>query len=215
MQKIGLLGGTFDPVHKGHLQLANRVLDRYRFDKILFIPAANPPHKNEAVVCKVGHRLQMLRLAIAGNHRFDLSEIEISREKVSYTFDTIQELQRRSNDEVFYHFIIGFDVLSEIETWYRWQELLGVTNFIVAVRPGFSLKQMKQLLERNGFFPDDGGTDRWIGEQTGNEILFLADEIADVSSTEIRNRIGTKKQWTDFVPPEVADYIIHNRLYNK
>ena len=74
---------------------------------------------------------------------------------------------------------------------------------------------MKQLLERNGFFPDDGGTDRWIGEQTGNEILFLADEIADVSSTEIRNRIGTKKQWTDFVPPEVADYIIQNRLYNK
>jgi len=117
MQKIGLLGGTFDPVHNGHLLLGERVLETYRFDKLLFIPAANPPHKNEAVVCDVGHRLQMLKLAIAGKRRFELSEIEISREKVSYTFDTIQELKRQNGGRVLYHFIIGFDALSEIETW--------------------------------------------------------------------------------------------------
>ncbi len=214
MQKIGLLGGTFDPVHNGHLQLGDRVLENYNLDKILFIPAANPPHKNEAVSA-VGHRLKMLKLAIGGNRRFDFSEIEISREEVSYTFDTIQELKRDGGAGVLYHFIIGYDALSEIETWYRWQDLLGVTNFIVAVRPGFSLKQIQQLLERNGFFPEDGRADRWIGEQTGNEILFLAGEIADISSTEIRSRIGRRKPWADLVPPLVADYIITNRLYYK
>lgn len=214
MQKIGLLGGTFDPVHNGHLQLGDRVLENYNLDKILFIPASTPPHKNEAVSA-VGHRLQMLKLAISGNRRFDFSEIEISRQKVSYTFDTIQELKSCGGTEVLYHFIIGYDALSEIETWYRWQDLLVVTNFIVAVRPGFSLKEIEQLLERNGFSPEDGGADRWIGEQTGNEILFLAGEIADISSTEIRSRIASRKPWADLVPPLVADYIISNRLYDK
>lgn len=214
MQKIGLLGGTFDPVHNGHLQLGDRVLENYNLDKILFIPASTPPHKNEAVSA-VGHRLQMLKLAISGNRRFDYSEIEISRQKVSYTFDTIQELKSFGGTEVLYHFIIGYDALSEIETWYRWQDLLVVTNFIVAVRPGFSLKEIEQLLERNGFSPKDGGADRWIGEQTGNEILFLAGEIADISSTEIRSRIASRKPWADLVPPLVADYIISNRLYDK
>lgn len=214
MQKIGLLGGTFDPVHNGHLQLGDRVLENYNLDKILFIPASTPPHKNEAVSA-VGHRLQMLKLAISGNRRFDYSEIEISRQKVSYTFDTIQELKSCGGTGVLYHFIIGYDALSEIETWYRWQDLLVVTNFIVAVRPGFSLKEIEQLLERNGFSPEDGGVDRWIGEQTGNEILFLAGEIADISSTEIRSRIASRKPWADLVPPLVADYIISNRLYDK
>jgi nicotinate-nucleotide adenylyltransferase len=214
MQKIGLLGGTFDPVHNGHLQLGDRVLENYNLDKILFIPASTPPHKNEAVSA-VGHRLQMLKLAISGNRRFDFSEIEISRQKVSYTFDTIQELKSSGGTGVLYHFIIGYDALSEIETWYRWQDLLVVTNFIVAVRPGFSLKEIEQLLERNGFSPEDGGADRWIGEQTGNEILFLAGEIADISSTEIRSRIASRKPWADLVPPLVADYIISNRLYDK
>lgn len=214
MQKIGLLGGTFDPVHNGHLQLGDRVLENYNLDKILFIPASTPPHKNEAVSA-VGHRLQMLKLAISGNRRFDFSEIEISRQKVSYTFDTIQELKSSGGTGVLYHFIIGYDALSEIETWYRWQDLLVVTNFIVAVRPGFSLKEIEQLLERNGFSPKDGGADRWIGEQTGNEILFLAGEIADISSTEIRSRIASRKPWADLVPPLVADYIISNRLYDK
>lgn len=214
MQKVGLLGGTFDPVHNGHLQLGDRVLENYNLDKILFIPASTPPHKNEAVSA-VGHRLQMLKLAISGNRRFDFSEIEISRQKVSYTFDTIQELKSCGGTGVLYHFIIGYDALSEIETWYRWQDLLVVTNFIVAVRPGFSLKEIEQLLERNGFSPEDGGADRWIGEQTGNEILFLAGEIADISSTEIRSRIASRKPWADLVPPLVADYIISNRLYDK
>ena len=215
MNRVGLLGGTFDPVHNGHLQLGEKVLENCGLDKIIFIPAANPPHKDGAVVCDVGHRVQMLKLALGTNRRFEFSDIEISRARVSYTFDTVEQLKRDSRSSVCYHFIIGFDALSEIETWYRWNDLLETINFIVAVRPGFSLKQIQQLLERNGFIPVNGDKDRWIGRQSGNEIFFMGGEIVDISSTEIRSRIAANRLWGDLVPAGVAEYIIRNRLYSQ
>jgi nicotinate-nucleotide adenylyltransferase len=166
-----------------------------------------------AAVGAVKHRLEMLVIAIEDNKRFEYSGIELSRDTASYTIDTIQQLKKDGGSRTLYHFIIGYDALTEIETWYRWKDLLGTTNFIVAVRPGFSLKQIQQLLERNGFFPEKGNEKRWIGEQNGNEVLFLADEIVDISSTDIRYRIAAGKEWSDLVPTGVADYIIRNRLY--
>ena len=213
MRRIGLLGGTFDPVHKGHLELAQKVYLHFDLDKIIFIPAAQPPHKNGALVCSVEHRLQMLSLALSGQPRFELSTIEISRDQVSYTFDTITQFETTSGSAVRYYFIIGFDALAEIETWYRWDDLLGTTNFIVAVRPGFSLKQMERLLERNGFSPDEVNADRWVGGLRDNEVLFLAGEIRDISSTAIRQKIAAGEEWTELVPSGVADYISRNRLY--
>ena len=213
MLRIGLLGGTFDPVHNGHLQLAQRVLADFGLDKIIFIPAAQPPHKNGTLVCDVVHRLQMLKLALSSQQGFELSDIEISRNEVSYTFDTVMQLDKQSGSAVRYHFIIGFDALAEIETWYRWNDLLSTTNFIVAVRPGFSLKHIERLLERNGFAPDNDNPNRWIGVQQGNEVLFLAGEITDISSTDVRRRIAAKEAWERLVPPGVAEYILRHRLY--
>lgn len=213
MTRIGLLGGTFDPVHNGHLQLGKSVLSRCGFDKIQFIPAAYPPHKDEKIVCDIEHRLQMLRLAISGSRHFEISEIEVARDKISYTIDTIEGLKRSSSSLSRYHFIIGSDAVSEIETWHRWQELLYSTNFIVAVRPGFSLKEIERLLERNGFFPERSRGDRWVCERSENEILFMTGEIADISSTDIRSRIAADRSWRLLVPPKVADYIIRNKLY--
>ena len=213
MQRIGLLGGTFDPVHKGHLQLGEKVLEKFGLDKIVFIPAAHPPHKNAAVVGDVEHRLEMLRVALNGNRQFELSRIEVSRNTASYTFDTISEFTRESGDHARYHFIIGYDALAEIETWYRWKDLLTTANFIVAVRPGYSLKEIQQLLDRNRFFPDKENENRWVNEQRGNEVLFLTGEIVDISSTDIRSRIAADKSWSELVPPSVADYITSHRLY--
>lgn len=213
MLKVGLLGGTFDPVHNGHLQLGDAVLDKYDFNKIIFIPSARPPHKNEAIVCDIKHRLQMLRIGIEHKRNFEISEIEISRKKPSYTIETLAELKQQNGSETQYYFIIGYDALFEIETWYRWQELLASTNFIVAIRPGFSLKEIEQLLDRNGFSPDRMNRDRWINKSYANEIVFLTDEIADISSTDIRARLGSGQQWNNLVPPPVAEYIIDNKLY--
>ncbi|RZW14715.1 MAG: nicotinic acid mononucleotide adenylyltransferase, partial [Desulfobulbaceae bacterium] len=102
MQNIGLLGGTFDPVHNGHLQLGEKVLEKFNLDKIVFIPAAHPPHKNGTVIVDVEHRLEMLRLAIGDMHRLELSRIEVSRDTASYTFDTIQQLSRDSGYRAHY-----------------------------------------------------------------------------------------------------------------
>jgi nicotinate-nucleotide adenylyltransferase len=213
MKKVGLLGGTFDPVHNGHLQLGRSVLSLCGFDKVLFIPAACPPHKDDQDVGAIEHRLQMLKLAIGGTGSFEISEIEISRQKISYTIDTIEELKQTGDHHSSYYFIIGFDAISEIESWHRWQELLYSTNFIVAVRPGFSLKEIEHLLERNGFSPDRSVNDRWFCDRSANEILFLTNEIAAVSSTDVRARIAAGQSWQTLVPSAVADYIIEERLY--
>ena len=193
MKRVGLLGGTFDPVHNGHLQLGGAVQARYVLDRIVFIPAASPPHKDERDVGAIEHRLQMLRLAIDGRSGFEISEIEISRDRKSYTIDTIEELKQSADPRSRFYFIIGFDAISEIESWHRWQELLYSTNFIVAVRPGFSLKEIEGLLKRNGFSDDRTRADRWFCERSDNEILFLTGEIAPISSTQVRARIAAGK----------------------
>ena len=213
MALVGLLGGTFDPIHNGHLQLASMVVDRYRVDTILFIPAAHPPHKDEHQICDIDHRLNMLRLATASNKRFQISEIETDRNSLSYTIDTVEELRITAGEDTIYYFIIGFDALVEIETWHRWRDLLSGTNFIVAVRPGYSLINVERLLKRNGFTPDQANADRWVCGKSGNEVLFLMEKIEDISSTAIRTRITAGDSWHALVPPVVADYITRNNLY--
>jgi len=214
MAPVGLLGGTFDPVHNGHIQLASHVAENYSFKTILFVPAALPPHKDEHQVSAIDHRLSMLRLAVSGDERFVISDIETARTSVSYTIDTIEELRRRTDDDTVYYFIIGFDALAEIETWHRWQELLYGVNFIVAVRPGISVKDVEQLLGRNGFYPDQVNNNRWVCSNSGNEVLFLEEDIDDISSTDIRRRIAEGDSWRSLVAPEVADYITRNSLYS-
>lgn len=213
MNRIGLLGGTFDPVHNGHLQLSQVVLDSVGLERILFIPAAHPPHKDEFQVSDSCHRLAMLRLALADRDALAISDIEMGRRGMSYTIDTLEELERAGLPLSHCHFIIGSDAIAEIETWYRWQELLISINFIVAVRPGFSVKEIKQLLGRKGFRQRYDAHDRWTHQQGRNEIIFLADEMADISSTDIRSRISGGRTWQHLVPGAVADYIKAKRLY--
>lgn len=215
MDRIGLLGGTFDPVHNGHLHLGGTVMKFCQMDSILFIPAAHPPHKRRASVCDIGHRLQMLRLAIGGIDRFSISEIELSRGTPSYTIDTIRQLQQQSGVDIDYHFILGFDAILEIETWYRWRELLFSANFIVAVRPGFSLERIEHLLERNDFHPDPRQEDCWVHPVRKNVVRFLMERILDVSSTEIRQKIEVNEPWHHLMPESVASYIDANKLYRR
>lgn len=213
MNQIGLLGGTFDPVHNGHLQLAQIVLDSVGLDQVLFIPAAHPPHKNESIVSSSTHRLAMLRLALMGKTGMEISDIEMGRRGMSYTFDTLEELKQAARKRTQYHFIIGSDAIADIATWHRWQELLVSINFVVAVRPGFSLKEIEVLLGRNGFRPEKDSRKRWIHKQWGNEMFFLADETVDISSTDIRSRICSGRDWKHLVPEKVAGYIHDNHLY--
>jgi len=213
MAGVGLLGGTFDPVHNGHLQLGTLVRDRLGLDRIIFIPAAHPPHKEESRVGSRVHRLEMLSCALADRDDMELSDIEMARDGLSYTIDTLEEMRDHDDGTIDYHFIIGSDAMEEIETWYRWQEFLTAVHFVVAVRPGFSVKQIEFILGRNGFTPESDKRDRWIHAHHGNRIEFLADKTVDISSTEIRERIGTGRKWKHMVPESVAAYISTHGLY--
>jgi nicotinate-nucleotide adenylyltransferase len=213
MTRVGLLGGTFDPIHNGHLQLAEAAMRICGMDQILFVPAGHPPHKNEAIVCDIAHRLQMLELGIAGIKGFGISEIEIRRKAPSYTIDTIRRLQERSGPDIENYFIIGFDAMLEIETWYRWQELLRSTDFIVAIRPGFSLEQIQKLFARNGFYRQPQKEDCWVHGIGNNRVYLLMEPIVDVSSTEIRQRMKDNRHWHHLVPEPVSAYIEGHNLY--
>ncbi len=213
MTDVGVLGGTFDPFHNGHMQLAEAVLNEYRLDNIIFVPAGNPPHKSNTSITEAKHRLQMLRLAVHGKNRYRVSEIEFSSVGPSYTFSTLQRLQEHSGDDVVLHFIIGHDAFLELETWYRWETLLAGTPFIIAQRPGYAIDGLEAFLSRNNFRPETPDKRSWKEMTTGNIIRVLSKKILDISSTKIRERIARKQEWRHFVPESVAGYILDNDIY--
>lgn len=189
MSKIGILGGTFDPPHKGHIAIAKAALDRLGLDKVIFIPAQNPPHKVKQTVASPADRLRMLELALDDIERFEISDIELQRPGLSYTADTLEELCRVFPGEEFF-LIIGADNISEIESWYDPERILTLAKVAAANRPGFG-----------------------SGGAYAGRILNFEMPPADISSTDVRNRIKAGLPVDDLVPKGVGEYIIKHRLY--
>jgi len=215
MQTVGLLGGTFDPVHNGHVQLAEAVLSRTALDKILFIPAAAPPHKTDSSLCAIGHRLEMVRRAIGSLPRCEVSEREASSGGPSYTIDTLLSLRADNGGITNYVFILGGDAFLEIETWHRWPELLASTDFIVVVRRGVSPRKLRTLLNHHGYRTRSETVEGHYCGRSGTSVWVLDVPIDDISSTDIRRRITENEPWRHLVPARVADYIDEHRLYRQ
>ena len=213
MQRIGLLGGTFNPVHHGHLQLATGVLNRTQLDQILFIPAATPPHKDDADLADISHRLRMLEWALTTCPDFFLSTIECTSPGPAYTYDTLAKLRNQGAGRQTYYIIIGFDAFLEIESWYRWQDLLQTANFILADRPGFSSKKVQEILIRNQFHQRGVHDTIWYKINGSNTAQLVACKTAPISSSEIREQIKHHKNWQPLVPEEVGQYIVAHQLY--
>jgi len=194
---IGLLGGTFNPVHEGHLSIASEALTLFGLDAVWFIPCANPPHKPAAGLASNADRLAMLRLAIAGEPRFDVDPIEFDRPGKSYTIDTVRALQKRHPDVEFV-FIVGADTLSELPTWHRPLDLLARIRIVSLARPGF--------------VPDPAA----IQLPPPWPQKLLADlrpgRPLDVSSRDIRAKIAAG-QPVPLVPDYVMRYIQEHNLY--
>jgi nicotinate-nucleotide adenylyltransferase len=215
MHTTGLLGGTFDPVHNGHLQLAQAVLTRAGVDQVLFIPAASPPHKTDSALCPIEHRLEMVRRAIDPLAHCAVSEQEASPGRPSYTIDTVLSLRADSSDDTTYVFIIGGDAFLEIETWHRWPELLASIDFIVAVRRGSSLQELISVLDHHGFRPQPETEPGYYRGRDGTSVRVLSAPIDEISSTDIRCRIAKNKPWKHLVPLPVVAYIKEHRLYRQ
>ena len=198
LRRVGILGGTFDPIHVGHLMMAEAVRGEYRLDEILFIPAASPPHKDAQRITPVHHRYLMTVLATCSNPHFLVSDVEMKRPGPSYTIDTIYELRRRSPGTEFY-FIIGTDVITEIATWDRVEELLTLCHFIAASRPDAE--------------PDRARLRRELGALGEARIHPVTTPELEISSTDIRRRVRSGESIRYIVPDMVEQYIYKEGLY--
>lgn len=197
-RRVGVLGGTFDPIHIGHLMMAEAVRCEYALDEVLFVPAKIPPHKLRQHVAPAADRLAMVRLAVADNPFFRVSTIEMERPGLSYTIDTVRALREVYADAALF-FLVGTDVIWDMVNWERINELLGLCEFIAAQRPGCQ--------------PDLSAVIATFGEVGRRHIHPLATPELEISSTDIRERVRKGHSIRYVVPDAVAAYINEHRLY--
>jgi nicotinate-nucleotide adenylyltransferase len=190
----GLMGGTFDPIHIAHLIVAAEALDLLGLDRVIFVPSARPPHKHGDDVTSVEHRLEMVRLAIDGDPRLVLSDLEARRPDPSYTIETVRQFRREFGEDEKLYFIMGADSLAQFFTWKEPLDLIAACEFVVAPRPGVG--------------PDDGDP------RIRAKAHMLDSPIIGVSSSDIRERVRTGRSIRYLVPPAVLAYIEEKNLYS-
>ena len=201
-RRVGILGGTFDPVHYGHLVIAEEVRATLDLTEIVFIPAGQPPHKLSHHITPVHHRVTMLELALATNHSFFCSRIEVERHGPSYTADTLQTLREQWGPDTDIDFIIGWDSLEELHTWHDAPRLLATLTHLVAVR-------------RPGYEDDDEYNNTLEKRLPGilQRLLIVPAPQLDISATNMRERIANRQPIKYQTPEPVEAYIRKNMLY--
>lgn len=197
--RLAIMGGTFDPIHYGHLVAAEGARHQFNLQKVIFVPAGRPPHKANKPMTDPVHRLAMTRLAVKSNPYFEVSAIEIERPGPSYTIDTVRWMARIYPDAEIY-FITGADAVLEILTWKNVKELIQICYFIAATRPGYRLDGLQQVL---GAFPRE-----YLNKIYTMEVPALA-----ISSTDIRRRVSEGRPIKYLLPEPVEEYIYEKGLY--
>lgn len=213
-RRVGILGGTFDPVHNAHLAIAEAVRQAISLSGLLFVPAFLPPHKPTYTISAFAHRAAMLALAVANRPGFLVSCLEAERLGPSFSIDTLKALRVWLGPEVELFFIIGMDAFAEIHTWKAYRELLNYTSFVVIGRPDHCQQSCGQTVAADfpGYaFVEAAGC--WQGEQGQGAIHPLAVPPMEVSSTRIREAVRQGGSISDLVPAAVADYIETHGLY--
>ncbi len=186
--KTAIFGGTFDPIHNGHLTIARAAVSRWALERVLFVPAGRPPHKAGATNAEYEHRYRMVELACAGQPDFEASRLEAGTEN-SYSIETIEKVRAGLAPGETLYFLIGADAFAEIRTWRRWRDVVDSVEFLVVTRPGHEYEPPQ-----------------------GARVQRLEDMRLDVSSSTIRRALALGKS-VDGVPASVLDYIRENRLY--
>ncbi len=214
--RIGLFGGTFDPIHWGHLRSAEEVREAFALDRILFIPTAKPPHKRGQTKTSARDRLAMVRLALASNPHFGVSTVEINRRGVSYSIDTLRHFAQRNRGADSYYFILGLDAFREISSWKDFREVFPLCNFIVTSRPGSRktnlLSGVSVAVQR--LFCYDR-VRKIYRHRSGTTLHFLQLTDFAVSASDIRARVRQKKSIRYLVPKTVEHYIGKRGLYSE
>ena len=198
--RIGIMGGTFDPPHIGHLILAQSACESLQLDQVLFIPSGNPPHKQNRTDGETdAHRVEMTRLAILEDDRFELDLMEMDEPEYTYTYLTLQKLKERFPDNDYY-FIIGEDSLVDFSTWRHPEEIVRLCHLVVGFRPGTTPERIEDVIARNQ-------------ERYGGDFIRIETPAIEISSRDLRRRIREGRSIKYFVPEEVHDYIRREGLY--
>ncbi len=199
--RVGLLGGTFNPVHCGHISMASISLYEYSLGEVIFLPLGLPPHKQDTHIASAAQRLEMIRLAIAQEPRFSISTIETSRSGLTYTVDTMELLTQARKNTTFYY-IIGADTLFELPTWKKYERVLLLTDFICILRPGQDDISVRQFAQK-------------LNNDFGDKIHIAGERGPCISSSQIRALARAHRLPDGLVPKAVLEYIKWNGLYSK
>jgi nicotinate-nucleotide adenylyltransferase len=199
--RVGIFGGTFDPIHHGHLILAEQCREQGRLEQVWFVPAPRPPHKNDGTLTRFDQRVEMIQLAIAGQAAFRVDEIEKERTGPSFTVDTVTELRRRHPADDFY-LLVGSDTLAEIHTWYEPVRLLRMVGLLAMTRPGHptrTAEQIRALLR--------------LPESASVRVDMVETPLIDISSHDLRNRAAAGRSLRYLLPRAVEIYVAEKQLY--
>lgn len=189
MKRIALLGGTFNPIHIGHLILAEEALSKLKLDKVIFVPSYIPPHKSVDADIRPQDRLKMVELAIEDNAAFEVSNFEINRKKTSYSIDTLKDYRAKYGEDTILYFITGSDLLKDLFSWKNVNDIFKISKFVVANRPGYPVKDVPKEVETVVITP------------------------IEVSSEDIRRRLKSGRSVRYLVPERVRAYITEKKLY--
>ena len=211
--RVGIFGGTFNPIHTAHLRCAEEVREAQQLDCVLFVPSATPPHKHRDGLATAEHRLAMVKLAIAGNRRFRVSTVEIDRGGRSYSVDTLRLLRGQMPEARFY-FILGIDAFREIATWKDYRSLFALCDLVVTSRPPYPERPLRAALPvavRAEFCYSTANT--VLEHRTGNRVIFQRISDLDISASSIRGRVSHGLSVRYLVPTAVERFIARHRLY--
>ena len=210
-QRLGLYGGSFNPIHGGHLIVARAIAERLDLERLVFLPSARPPHKDGETLAAPAHRAEMVRLAIEGEPVFELSDFDLTREGPSYTIDTAAHFRELHGSDAALHWIIGADSLAELTTWHRVGALVDTCRIITAARPGRHCSESSGTRERIDW--NQLRTALSEAQIAGLKADVLETPVIEISSTDVRKRIRQGKSIRYLVPDRVRTYIEEHGLY--
>lgn len=221
-RRIALYGGTFDPVHTGHVAVADGLSKLFALDEVLFIPAYVAPHKRVVNVTPALHRYAMLALATQGEARFRVSTVELDAPERPFTFETLSRMRESLGEDAQLFFVMGADSWMEITTWREWERVLSSSNHIVVTRPGYDLsaehvtpRVRERIIDLRGKRKEESALDI---DNNDDARVYVTDAVQmDVSATMIRQAVkaGRETDWLKYVQPSVADYIRKYGLYRE
>ena len=212
--RVAVFGGTFNPVHYGHLRLAEEVRDACGLDTVIFMPTFLTPHKQNEPQTPARVRLELVRRAISDNPGFSVSGLEIEREGRSFTIDTVRELLKEPDTRV--SLIMGSDSFNDIAQWHEYEELIRLSSFIVVPRPGYPVRKPEEVLkvELASKFWYDSLSGAYVNS-SGNSITYLATTPIDISSSDIRERVGAGRSVRYLLPDSVIEFIQEQCIYGR